>query len=150
MSKRKENSENNEPSTKKLSYGIWVNGLVKSMTDPELVIKKDDLVTVIKDMYPKAEFHYLILPQEHILSLKEITKEHLYLLKHMDAVAKELISEERHTSRSFNIGYHAEPSMFRLHLHVISTDMNSPCVKTKRHWNSFTTNFFLKSDGKYY
>ncbi|KAG5348329.1 APTX protein, partial [Acromyrmex charruanus] len=37
------------------------------------------------------------------------------------------------------------PSMQRLHLHVISTDFNSPCLKTKYHWNSFTTPFFLHS-----
>ncbi|KYN27117.1 Aprataxin [Trachymyrmex cornetzi] len=43
------------------------------------------------------------------------------------------------------IGYHAMPSMQRLHLHVISTDFNSPCLKTKYHWNSFTTPFFLHS-----
>lgn len=39
--------------------------------------------------------------------------------------------------------------MHRLHLHVISTDFNSPCLKTKYHWNSFTTPFFLHSKGKY-
>lgn len=49
---------------------------------------------------------------------------------------------------SYSIGYHAMPSMQRLHLHVISTDFNSPCLKTKYHWNSFTTPFFLHSSGQ--
>lgn len=35
--------------------------------------------------------------------------------------------------------------MQRMHLHVISTDFNSPCLKTKYHWNSFTTPFFISS-----
>lgn len=48
---------------------------------------------------------------------------------------------------SCSIGYHAVPSMQRLHLHVISTDFVSPCLKTKYHWNSFTTPFFLHSSG---
>jgi len=47
------------------------------------------------------------------------------------------------------MGYHAMPSMQRLHLHVISTDFNSPYLKTKYHWNSFTTSFFLHSQGLY-
>ncbi|CAH2039519.1 unnamed protein product, partial [Iphiclides podalirius] len=32
--------------------------------------------------------------------------------------------------------------MQRLHMHIISKDMVSPCLKTKVHWNSFTTTFF--------
>lgn len=47
-----------------------------------------------------------------------------------------------------SIGYHAVPSMQRLHLHVLSTDFNSPCLKNKYHWNSFTTPFFLPSSGR--
>jgi aprataxin len=29
-------------------------------------------------------------------------------------------------------------------MHLISQDFDSPCLKTKRHWNSFTTEFFLR------
>jgi aprataxin len=28
-------------------------------------------------------------------------------------------------------------------MHVISQDFSSPCLKTKKHWNSFTTKFFV-------
>ena len=34
-----------------------------------------------------------------------------------------------------------------LHMHVISQDFNSPCLKTKKHWNSFTTSYFVDSTG---
>ena len=30
----------------------------------------------------------------------------------------------------------------RLHLHLISLDLDSVSLKNKRHWNSFTTDFF--------
>ena len=43
----------------------------------------------------------------------------------------------------FLVGFHAVPSMKRLHLHVISSDLISGCLKTKQHWNSFTTKFFV-------
>ena len=36
--------------------------------------------------------------------------------------------------------------MCRLHLHVISQDLCSPCIKHKAHWNSFTTGFFVDAD----
>lgn len=35
--------------------------------------------------------------------------------------------------------------MRQLHLHVISQDFDSASLKTKKHWNSFTTPFFRDS-----
>ena len=29
----------------------------------------------------------------------------------------------------------------RLHLHLLTTDLDSTCLKNKKHWNSFTTDF---------
>jgi aprataxin len=43
------------------------------------------------------------------------------------------------------LGYHSVPSLHPLHLHLMSNDLESPCLKTKRHWNSFTTSFFIDS-----
>lgn len=36
-----------------------------------------------------------------------------------------------------------------LHLHVISQDFDSPCLKNKKHWNSFTTDYLMDSHGKF-
>jgi aprataxin len=33
-----------------------------------------------------------------------------------------------------------------IHLHLISQDFNSEHLKTKKHWNSFTTAFFVSID----
>ena len=61
---------------------------------------------------------------------------------------------------NFRYGYHAIPSMSLLHMHVISQDFVSDSLKTvrmllretnknqnfvlqKKHWNSFTTDYFL-------
>lgn len=35
-----------------------------------------------------------------------------------------------------------------VHLHVISQDFDSPCLKNKKHWNSFTTDYFIESQGE--
>ena len=62
----------------------------------------------------------------------------------------------------FRYGYHAIPSMSHLHMHVISQDFISDSLKTvciflsiaipilsssfffkKKHWNSFTSDYFL-------
>jgi aprataxin len=34
----------------------------------------------------------------------------------------------------------------QLHMHVISTDFNSDALKNKKHWNSFTTSFFIDAN----
>ena len=47
--------------------------------------------------------------------------------------------------KTFRYGYHAVPSMGLLHLHAISQDFDSPSLKNKKHWNSFTTEYFVDS-----
>ena len=52
-------------------------------------------------------------------------------------------NENGDPSLVFRYGFHAVPSMNHLHMHVISQDFDSPCLKHKKHWNSFTTTFFV-------
>lgn len=109
-------------------------------------VYKDDQVVVIKDKYPKARHHWLVLPWASISSLKVVTSEHLELLKHMHAVGEKVIADFAGSSKlRFRLGYHAIPSMSHVHLHVISQDFDSPCLKNKKHWNSFNTEYFLES-----
>ena len=49
----------------------------------------------------------------------------------------------RHRDSEFRMGFHAKPSMLHLHLHLISQEFESAGLKSKRHWNSFNTDFFL-------
>lgn len=69
--------------------------------------------------------------------------EELYLL------ALNVIEVKREKLENFKIGFHNQPSMQRLHLHVISKDFVSDCLKTKKHWNSFNTELFLNYEGKF-
>ena len=43
-------------------------------------------------------------------------------------------------------GVHAHPSMSHLHIHVISIDRHSPCMRHRKHYNSFNTPFFVPLD----
>ncbi|XP_012284125.1 aprataxin [Orussus abietinus] len=123
--------------------GHWSQGLLTSMEDPDSKVKEDESVIVIRDKYPKARFHYLVLPKRDIPGISSLTADDRSLLEHMEKVGLELTKDQPNCE--FKVGYHAVPSMQRLHLHVISTDFDSPCLKTKQHWNSFTTPFFLPS-----
>lgn len=42
------------------------------------------------------------------------------------------------------IGIHAHPSMNHLHIHVLSVDRYSECMKHRKHYNSFATPFFVE------
>ncbi|XP_061178460.1 aprataxin-like [Saccostrea echinata] len=145
-SKRKleENLDGNKVSSKK-SVPFWKTGLLSSMHDPELQVYKDDKLIIIKDKYPKAKYHFLVMPKENIPNLKSLKKENIDLLKHMHEKGKEM-AEKSDADLKFRLGYHAVPSMSQLHLHVISQDFDSPCLKNKKHWNSFTTEYFVDSE----
>lgn len=52
----------------------------------------------------------------------------------------------RDFTKEIRMGFHAHPSMNHLHLHIISRDMYSPCLKHRKHYNSFNTDFFLPLD----
>ncbi|KAG8454439.1 hypothetical protein GDO86_000892 [Hymenochirus boettgeri] len=124
----------------------WNQGLKVSMQDPTMQVFKDDRVVVIKDKYPKARYHWLVLPWESIATLKVLRTEHLDLLQHMHATGENIVKEHANIKlTSFRFGYHAIPSMSHVHLHVISQDFDSSCLKNKKHWNSFTTEYFLES-----
>ncbi|XP_045436021.1 aprataxin isoform X3 [Pipistrellus kuhlii] len=99
-------------SAKKESLGHWSQGLKISMQDPKMQVYKDEQVVVIKDKYPKARHHWLVLPWASISSLKAVTREHLELLKHMHTVGEKVIADAAGSSKlRFRLGYHAIPSM---------------------------------------
>lgn len=140
------------PAEKRLSShqepvaGGWIQGLKVSMQDPNMQVYKDEKVVVIKDKYPKARFHWLVLPWDSISSLKALRREHVELLRHMESVGERMVQQCPHThTLQFRMGFHAIPSMSHVHLHVISQDFDSGCLKNKKHWNSFTTDYFIPS-----
>ncbi|XP_064615441.1 aprataxin-like [Liolophura sinensis] len=154
--KRKATDVEKTASAPKKPFGHWSQGLLASMDDPELRVDADDKVVIIKDKYPKARHHFLILPKQKIASLRSLKKDHLELLEHVHKKGEEL-AKKTCDKLNFRLGYHAIPSMSHLHMHVISQDFDSPSLKNKKHWNSFTTEYFvdskdiikrLKEDGK--
>ncbi|XP_074063493.1 aprataxin isoform X3 [Macrotis lagotis] len=150
--KRKKPCDNNQSEkdednkAKKAPFGYWSQGLKLAMHDPKMQVYKDDQVVVINDKYPKARYHWLVLPWISLSNLKSLNQEHEELLKHMHAIGEKM-REECVDSKNlkFRLGYHAIPSMSQIHLHVISQDFDSPCLKNKKHWNSFNTDYFLES-----
>lgn len=82
------------------------------------------------------------------LLVTQFSKKHEKLLSEIELLATNVIEVIGGNFVDFSIGYHASPSMQRAHLHVISRDYDSTCLKTKTHWNSFTTSFFRPMIGE--
>lgn len=52
----------------------------------------------------------------------------------------------RDWEQDVRVGIHAHPSMNHLHIHVISVDRFSDKIRHKKHYNSFSTPFFVELD----
>ena len=125
----------------------WKDALWQS-TQP--VYFEDDVVKIIYDGYPKAKRHLLALappgPLGKIQSVEQLRKMHLKALRlfhdRCRACAEHLRNELPPTT-SIKVGYHSEPSLNRLHCHIISDDLDSECLTKKKHYISFATDYFI-------
>lgn len=76
------------------------------------------------------------------------SKVHMHALRTLHRVAAEVMAlpalhAALPTGASLMAGYHLVPSLYPIHLHILSDDMDSTHMKHKKHWNSFTTAFFV-------
>ena len=120
----------------------WSQGLLSSMKDPECVLYSTDMLVIIRDKFPKAKHHFLVIPKKHIDRIEDLVKDDVNLLEEMTEEVSNFVLQKFPESE-FQFGYHAVPSMAQLHLHALSRDFISDCLKHKKHWNSFNTEFFL-------
>ena len=135
---------------------MWAKALLNVCRDPEAshpetVVYYDEKYLVMRDKFPKAIVHLLALPR---CSDKKIpysgpldfrAKSDAAVIREMIDVAHKAL-EQTFPDQSLDqirFGFHMHPSMQPLHMHIISTDFNSPSLKTAKHWNSFTTDFFV-------
>lgn len=56
---------------------------------------------------------------------------------------EEEVPEGRDWSQDVIAGIHARPSMEHLHIHILSRDFHSDCMRHRKHYNSFHTGFFI-------
>ena len=142
------------------------NGLIEYLRDPAndpSVLDYNDDFVIIKDLYPKATIHLLILPRDPVKQNQHPKKAFQDVTffnqlkdeaeKWQAIASKELARTlcpssipERDWEAEIKVGVHSVPSMNHLHIHVVSRDMHSSCLKHKKHYNSFNTPFFIGLD----
>ena len=141
-------------------------------TDDFVVIHdKFPKATVHTLLLTRSKKHHLLHPFEAFKDAEFLAKVQAEVAKLKTLVAKELqrkigadsqadakreailngeteaVSEDLPKGRDWEseiiAGVHAVPSMSHLHVHVLSRDMHSPCVKHRKHFNSFNTPFLV-------
>lgn len=122
---------------------------------PHEALYSDVQCIVILDKFPKARYHILAIARCPTLQGPlNLRQKHVALLRHMKNVSFQVLSsltgatiEEMKEQNLYQMGFHSAPSLPQLHMHVISKDFDSGCLKTKKHWTSFTSpDFFLNVD----
>jgi len=90
---------------------------------PSKIIKETESILVVEDIAPKAPIHYLIIPKEHIINIKNLEDKHSPLVWDMIKMAKTLASDLGE-SGDFNLvsnnGEQAGQCVFHMHWHFLS------------------------------
>lgn len=85
---------------------------------------EDDLVFALNDIAPRAPVHALIIPRQHIESVRSLDEgEHAALLARMVRVANKVATEKGIADGgfrlAFNTGDDGGQTIFHLHLHLL-------------------------------
>ncbi len=90
---------------------------------PSDSLYEDDLVVVILDVNPRAPRHFLVLPREHIGTVKDVRGEHGPILTRMFVAASSVAQDEGIADSgfriAFNVGDDAGMTVNHLHMHVL-------------------------------
>ncbi len=91
-------------------------------TDTDVVVDREDMVA-FRDINPQAPVHILIVPKEHITSIKEIEGEQCALLLDMFLLANEIAVDEGVAQSGYrlviNTGEDAGQEISHLHIHLL-------------------------------
>ena len=92
-------------------------------TVPSTKILETDSILVVKDIAPKAPYHYLIMPKKHLQDLRDLTHDDYALAAEMLMVTKKL-AQELPKPGDFNLiannGKNAGQVVMHMHFHFIA------------------------------
>jgi len=90
---------------------------------PSEMLYQDEQVTAFRDIHPVAPTHVLIIPNQHVASVNDLTADDEQVIGHLFSIARLLAEQEgiHHSGYRLivNTGPHAGQLVFHLHLHLI-------------------------------
>jgi len=83
----------------------------------------DEQATAFRDIHPVAPTHILIVPNQHIASVNDLTPGDEALIGHLFSLARQIARQEGVDQSGYrlivNTGRDAGQAVFHLHLHLI-------------------------------
>jgi histidine triad (HIT) family protein len=99
---------------------------------PANIIYRDDQCVAFRDIQPQGPTHILVVPNEPIPSIAEVTPDHEQLVGHLFVVAAKLARDEGIDASGYrliiNHGADAGQTVSHLHVHVIGGRPLGPLV----------------------
>ena len=90
---------------------------------PADIVYQDDLVTAFRDINPRAPTHILIIPNNLIPTVDDVTSEHEQVLGRLFTVASKIAREEGIAEDGYrlivNCRQHGGQEVYHLHMHLL-------------------------------
>lgn len=90
---------------------------------PAEVVHDSDAVLAFRDTNPQAPTHILLIPKEHVASVRELRKEHAGMLLELMSTAAHLAKAEGVDDAGWrivaNVGHDAGQTVHHLHVHLL-------------------------------
>ncbi|KAI8809146.1 HIT-like domain-containing protein [Cladochytrium replicatum] len=92
-------------------------GIVNGTVESTIVYQ----VVAFMDIHPSAEYHFQVIPRDHVASVKALTINDIPLLEHMQSVGKQLLESHGKDIQKQRFGFHVPPftSINHLHMHTL-------------------------------
>ncbi|KAL0075030.1 histidine triad family protein [Phycomyces blakesleeanus] len=87
------------------------------------IIYEDDTLIAFHDRSPGARFHALVIPRDHVSTVKVLDTSHVPLLERMIGLGHQLLKDRGYAQNAdqIRLGFHVPPfnSINHIHLHVL-------------------------------
>jgi len=88
----------------------------------EFLFENEDII-VIRDLYPQAPVHLLLIPKKHIRSINDITEPESHIVSGMIMTAREMAKKEKVAESGYKLIFNVEKGggqvIFHLHMHLM-------------------------------
>ncbi|MBI1909262.1 MAG: histidine triad nucleotide-binding protein [Deltaproteobacteria bacterium] len=99
---------------------------------PVPLVHEDETVVAIKDKFPQAPVHLLVIPKKHVTGLNELSEKELSLISHIFSVAQKLSRQFKIAEPGYRTVFNTNPqggqSVFHLHLHILGGKQLGPSM----------------------
>lgn len=102
---------------------------------PADIVYQDDQVTAFKDIRPQAPVHILIIPNQEIPTVNDLSADDEQLVGHMFIVAAKIAKEQGVAQDGYrlmvNCNRHGGQEVFHLHIHLFGGRPLGPMLMRK-------------------